>query len=376
MAMVLFPVTLGMIPGIFRLQEWSIQERAYQEPPFAVDGSSSELRRTIVVPTLETPFPDGRNVIWCASAQLAWDRLKEDVVKGPVELSGDIANRIASVLNRSAIEDRAVAPEDHVSLAGWSKEGVVARIRQEMATHFPSVTPMMDETYAVALAYSYLSVSLPFDPPYLEGEEPLRFVDPEGNETPINAFGIGKRPRLVIPGLREQIAILYDRPDEWTSKRTDFVLDLCETSETYQLLVCMIPTPTSFQAALQAVEEKIETGRPDLGTSFGHNDVLIVPSMRWRIDHEFVELGTAIKLRVDDKEAFVPFRAKQVIEFKLDRSGASLVSQANDAAMALPLHFTVDRPFLLVLRNRVNKQPILVVWIDNAELLHKAKAWW
>ena len=37
----------------------------------AFDGSSEQLQKTIIVPTLDTPMPGGKNVIWCASFQLA-----------------------------------------------------------------------------------------------------------------------------------------------------------------------------------------------------------------------------------------------------------------------------------------------------------------
>src|SRR5262245_8297100 len=47
-------------------------------PPLYFDGNSDRLQQTIIVPTLDSPIPDGKSAIWCVSFQLAWNRLKED----------------------------------------------------------------------------------------------------------------------------------------------------------------------------------------------------------------------------------------------------------------------------------------------------------
>lgn len=53
-----------------------------QSPAFS--GDSTLLHDTVIVPTLDTPMPRDANVIWCSSFEPAWNRLHEDVVKGPV----------------------------------------------------------------------------------------------------------------------------------------------------------------------------------------------------------------------------------------------------------------------------------------------------
>src|SRR5438552_18000947 len=44
--------------------------------PKSFDAPSTSLRQTAIVPTLDTPVPEGKSAVWCASFQLAWDRLK------------------------------------------------------------------------------------------------------------------------------------------------------------------------------------------------------------------------------------------------------------------------------------------------------------
>ena len=40
--------------------------RPYLPPAMAFNGDSRDLKQSIVVPTLDTPMPKGKNVIWCA----------------------------------------------------------------------------------------------------------------------------------------------------------------------------------------------------------------------------------------------------------------------------------------------------------------------
>ena len=47
----------------------------------ALENSPTALKETVVVPTLDSPMPTGKNVVWCSSFQLAWNKLKEDVCR-------------------------------------------------------------------------------------------------------------------------------------------------------------------------------------------------------------------------------------------------------------------------------------------------------
>jgi hypothetical protein len=54
--------------------------------PPALVAATSELKRTVVVPTLDTPLPEGKSAIWCSSFQLAWNRVEKDFTSGAVQL--------------------------------------------------------------------------------------------------------------------------------------------------------------------------------------------------------------------------------------------------------------------------------------------------
>jgi len=98
---------------------------------------------------------------------------------------------------------------------------------------------------------------------------------------------------------------------------------------------------------------------------FQRGDDLRVPEMFWRIDHRFAELigKTVANVSMPIVEAM------QTIEFRLDRSGAVLESEARVAIAATPRDFLFNRPFLIYMKKRDAQRPFFAMWVDNAELL-------
>lgn len=60
---------------------------------------------------------------------------------------------------------------------------------------------------------------------------------------------------------------------------------------------------------------------------------------------------------------------QQRIQFRLDRSGAEVKSEAKHHVKPIPRWFICDRPFLVVIRNRSTRAAIFALWVENAEVL-------
>src|SRR5262249_28386394 len=93
---------------------------------------------TVVLPTLDTPIPEGKSALWCASFQMAWERLKRDVTKGPVRLTD--AEEVTRRLNDAPSAANTVNERDTYAAGGLVRDGVVSEIKREMARCFPEVT--------------------------------------------------------------------------------------------------------------------------------------------------------------------------------------------------------------------------------------------
>src|SRR5580700_205659 len=51
-------------------------------------GPSEKLKRTVVLPTLDSPVEAGKSAVWCATLPLAWQQLESDASKGPFDIEG------------------------------------------------------------------------------------------------------------------------------------------------------------------------------------------------------------------------------------------------------------------------------------------------
>jgi hypothetical protein len=355
---------------------WSLRpsRESYAPPTLSFDGTSDELRDSIVVPTLDTPIPDGKSAIWCASFQLAWNRLRDDVAKGPIQLAN--AQPIADRLNRAQSYDGDVESDSVYTAAGFARDGIVERIRSEMSARFPRVAaPDLSVAPDGALAYAYLAASAKYEYPYFENDEPFLFRDKTGRETPVGSFGIRKKDDYAYHQLRGQVEVLhFDREStDREQEVAEFILDLCKTSHPYQIVVARVDRKPTLAATLEDIQRKIAS-RPENVFDQGINprDTVLVPNIAWRISHHFRELegrnrpfeNPALRgLHID--------AAIQTIQFRLDRSGAELDTEAKVYVKPAASYFHVNRPFLIYLMKRGGQRPFFVAWIENAELLTK-----
>ncbi len=366
-----FGLVLAAVVAFFVLR-WG---RPYR-PHRSFDGPSDLLSETVIVPTLDSPIPEGKSAVWCASIQLGWDRLRKDVVKGPVRVQN--AEALAGRLNAAEFPEGELAPADFYAAAGLAKDGIVERIKAEMAERFPGVPVSdLDPDAEGMLAYAFLKAGVKFDQPFFDNREPLTFTDSTGRSAQVKSFGVRKRDEYGYEKMREQVAVLYC-PEEyiWREKVVDeFVLDPCKHTNPYQLILARVGRKATLAATIADVEQKIKWKPPPKNYStLLRRDTLLVPTMNWRVRHRFKELEGPDKGLLGP-----PFhgrqhiaRALQTIEFRLDRSGAEATSEWVSQSKPGSSRFELDRPFLVYLKKRGGSRPFFAMWVDNAELL---QAW-
>jgi hypothetical protein len=149
-------------------------------------------------------------------------------------------------------------------------------------------------------------------------------------------------------------------------------IDLCKDSRPYQIVVAMVEPNESLAQTLDHVRRRIQQAgsgriRP-ARISFGEKDSLRVPEMFWRIDHQFEQLIGRSVANANPTADIV--EAVQSMQFRLDRSGATLETQSRlRGALGKPRLFIFSRPFLIYMQKRGAERPFFVMWVDNAELL-------
>jgi hypothetical protein len=358
---------------------WCFKVRQFNEPynlpSMSFDDSSERLQQTVVVATLDSSIPEGKSAIWCVSFQLAWNRLKDDVVKVPIQLTN--AQPIADRLNEAVHSEEDVGSDAMYAAAGLAKDGIAERIRAQMASKFPNVAkPELDVPPEGAIAYAYLAASAKYDYPFFENDETFIFTDSAGKQTSVGSFGIRKKDDYAYHRLRQQVQILFCPREAIMSgdEIPEFILDPCKTSRPYQIVLARVNRKPTLAQTLADVEQKIAAQpAPDSFVSSLHpRDTLLVPSIAWKVSHRFKELEGKDKQFLNPTlQGLYLDTAIQTIQFRLDRSGAELASESKVFVKPGVSFFHLNRPFLVYMKKRGGKRPFFVMWVENAELLEK-----
>ncbi len=366
---------LTSIAGVFSLTPLSsyLSQRHYNRtrvPTFT--GDSTQLERTAIVPTLDTPSPLDKNVIWCSSFQLAWNEIRDHVIRAPLQVVG--AQPLADRLNNAPHRASDLDPASVYAAGGWTGKGIVEQIERDMAARFPArqlpdFSP--SEGAGGILAYAYLTAHVPFEHPFRSIDEGFTFTDSTGAETHVAGFGLWQAFLSRYESIREQVEVLYVLPEEpehfWGTK--EYALDLCRHTRPYQVVVAVVEPKASLAETYDHVQRGIEQFRQqpnyDHDRWFHDSDDLEVPDVFCRIDHRFTELID----RTVTNAGMPIVEALQTIKFRLDRSGVLLESEALVEIGAIPREFLFNRPFLIYMKKRDADRPFFVLWVDNAELL-------
>ena len=355
--------------------------RAHDDAPpnIVFQGSSTDLKYSVVAPTLNCPIPPGKTVVWCLSFQMAWNRLKSDVIKSPIKITG--AEKFADDLNAALENDADVSPADYFAAAGFAKDGIVGKINAGMAEKFPGLRIPKFGADSDIIAFACIAAKAKFAVPFRDNKDDFAFTDSSGAKTQVSSFGLHSSDYYGSEKMREQVQILhYLRDADPYSTPLEFIVDLSKNSTNNQIVLASVPPKATLAETLAYVETRIEKhDAVEDDEEFKHEGSLIVPKMSWYLDHQFSEL-TGMDKRLGNAgfaEHYLS-SAMQSIDFQLDHAGAEIISKAVvDAAKPdkkadhPPPKLVFDRPLLLYLKKRGAARPFFVMWVDNAELLSK-----
>jgi hypothetical protein len=389
-------IALGVVVIVFAflhfLPQWIGHESSALEAPVdeaapglsathAFDGPSADLKQTVVVPTLDTPMPAGKNVIWCGTFQMAWNRLRDDVIKEPIRIRG--AEDVTAQLNTAPLKESDLPPGSFYAAAGKVADDVLGTVRSDMAERFPGKKlPRFTVDPNGLFAYAYLKTDAKFTQPFWDHDDSLTFTDSAGGKAEIRTFGMYEGPGYA-PQTGEafdQIQVLYAKAGPAAAGKTPplvaFAADLCRMSKPNQLILAVVEPQATLAATWQELKKGMRTWKPDQFEPF--DGVLEVPNLNWKVTHAFAELTGEDKTIENAPYAGYFIReAIQMIDFRLDKGGATLESEAEIAAAAdkpetprkPQIRLVYDRPFLIVMRQRGHEEPFFMMWVDNAELL-------
>lgn len=351
-------------------------KQASYQPVEARPVSTVDLESTSVVPTLDTPLAKSGSAVWCATFQVAWNHLRDDVFHEPPKVAN--ADDVIDRLNQSPVTNDVLPAGTYYAAAGRHSDGVVERIQREMAKRFPSARVPGFEGTTGFVTYSYLESVVRFTTPFCNTWRPIRFRDSSGKIHRVAGFGVYEgRDWDLVAKQAAQVKVLFaesEKEDSGSGAMKSFALDLTADQSQQQVLLAVMPRAGSLQKTLDDLDRRIAEWKPrEDERELSDVDTLAIPNVVFHLEHQFAELQGKEKeiLNPGEFRGLFIAQAQQSIQFRLDRGGAVVVSDAGAAAGAIPRLFVVDRPFLIVIRKRSEKHPYFVAWIDGAELLEK-----
>jgi hypothetical protein len=360
---------------------------SYSSVPEAQNVDSNSLKQTVFITTLDSNLPAHKNVIWCATFQMAWDKFKNDLIKEPIKLIG--AQDIADRLNQSEYPPGNLNEDSYYTAAGFVKDGIIEKIVADMAKRFPNEpAPVFNQGYRTLpnpiLAFAYLNVGIGFNHPYYTYQKAFSFVDSNKKMTNVTAFSSqSDKKDNEEQYVRQQVEILYYEYGE-NGGSDYFAVNLCTSSKPYQIILATVPQKNTLGETIADVENKISKFKSNNNHWFLSellpDDKLIVPDVLYNLTHNYNEL--LLKYIGNEpwrSQSYFIFDAKQIVNFSLTRTGVVLSSNAFLGSSGggvmeppKPRNIFFNKPFLVYVKKRgADTKPFFAMWVDNAELLNK-----
>ena len=331
-----------------------------------LQADSKDFPNTIITSHLEEKIVPGKNIIYCSTFQLAWNELRDDIIKEDIRLADEPP--MVRILNKKLTTKADISEDCYLAMAGFGKDNILAKINQALTSKFKDQAPTVVEQAFMPdsiLAYAFLLKDLKFPTPFERLNKPVGFQS--GSRTvKVIAFGIREyRPRKRNhTKLAKQVHILACSGEEWPQQ---VIVRLTSKSPKDEIILAKVKAGETLLETIHSVERTIENGYAQL---LQYDDTLQIPKVDFDIKHSYSELLEKPFLN----ESFTGYsiiKARQDIRFRLNEKGAMLKSEARIRAECIPKRLIFDKPFLLYLKEKQAKYPYLAIWVDNPEILLK-----
>lgn len=312
------------------------------------------LNNTEVVTDTAVDIKD-KNIIYCTTFQLAWNELKNTVIKDNIKLNNEPS--IVKILNKESFQKKDLAQQDYVAQAGFVRDGIVDKIDKELETKFGNLPPFAIVSYAFLLKELYFKKNFQsFEFSFFNGS----------HSTDVKAFGIKKdSEESFYKEMQDQVVIKDYR--DWN----DYIIQLSSKDKKEEIILARVRPSKTLGGTLQAVQERVKNGKEEYLIK---GDSLKIPEINFDVSKEYKELyGKNILNK--GFEGYEIVKAIQDIKFSLNKEGAKLKSEALIITLGLeeagPKRLSFDQPFLLYMKQAGSEKPYLVLWIANPEILVK-----
>lgn len=332
---------------------WSPEEVGIQ----LSDSEVVKLHGTDTAPELDRPLPNGKNVLWCASFQMAWDDSANHFGR-PMKLEPD--SQLADSLNQHPFDRRWVDGDSVFTAQGLLEEGILDEIDQGVQKRTGRPSKLLDRMKQGTSPDDLVFFALL--------HKDLQFPQPFGKLGSCK-MGDKKVPWFgFTPQMKESESLQHQVLVHHYSGKNDFVVELLCKQAGDQLLLAKLPdTPKTMTGMSETVLKRLHADAPSAELA----DLLAVPNVVVDEAAAFEELHGKTVVGTD---RFIR-QAIQSIEFRMDEEGVKLHSEAevsfacSKAEHVDPRLMILDPPFAIIMKRKEAPQPYFAAWIANADLL-------
>jgi len=324
------------------------------------DNPVKPTENTQVISQLEEKIDLSKNIVYASTFRASWTMLKENVISDNVIVNG--AYQFGTMMNKSPYHP---STEDWVVEAGFVEDGVLNRIDNSLQTKFgireTDLDQFEDERDAI-ICYSYFQKALTFKYPFESLEWEFKS---NGESYRVACLGVsksGERDQTEeLKARNRQVTIFdYRNPD-------DFIVRLVGKEENKEIILAKVHPAKTLKETMITVLVRMQLAAPE---ELIFLDELVIPKINLEIEHSYDELLGKFLANPGFKEYFFA-RASQDINFSLDETGAQGSATGEIVKIKGPTstlyHF--DKPFLVIMKDKDQAEPDLVMWIANAEYL-------
>ncbi len=309
-----------------------------------------------IVPTMQDEISD--NAIWCATFQLVWNDLKNDVAKTDIVFNETVTE--AENLNKEEFNVTMISDDYYYKKCGIMNENLKKEIENGVKDKFGETATILndfdwtDEGDKKYFLYAMLKREFEF---YTEFDnlEKGTFANKYEN---VNYFGIDDE---TDNSAREQVEVMY------YNSKDDFAI-LINTKQNDQVIIVKGNEGKTFKDIYDKVKNSTYIG----SRSLQENEYLKIPNVKLKEKKEYEKLEDK-EFALSNGELLEIAKAVQTVEFELDKNGGKVKSEAameiNRASLPVEQtetrEFNIDNTFTIFLKENGKDMPYFAAKISD-----------
>lgn len=305
-----------------------------------------------VVPTMSENLAE--NTLWCGTFQLIWNDLKNDIAKQNIIFSPQLS--IADHLNKEEFNVSMISDEFFYKKVGTPSPELKKEIEMAIKEKFNENSNILNEfnwdQNNGYFLYTMLKKKFEFNQQFDELEKG-KFADKYEN---VSYFGIDQDTKKEA---RNQVDVLY------YNSKDDLAIKI-RTKQNDEVILCKNQEGKTFNEIYAKIQKTNYSGKLNLSDA----EDLKIPNIIIKEKKEFSDIANR-EFSLSTGEITKIDMAIQTIEFKLDKKGGEIKSEAGlTMTTGIELEeekreFCFDSPFTLFLREEGKEKPYFAAKISD-----------